>query len=321
MVTFSIDGQAQSPVPLSVVGGVVEAQFVASALAVGQHSIKAAYSGDSSFASSTAASPLVQVVRANATTITVVSSANPSSEGQPVTFTATVTPAAGGGGALAGSVTFTIDGKVQASAPLKLTRRGDQAFVQISTLSAGRHTVTATYSGDASDSASSVATSLVQTVIASPVSVPTVTLVQRFGYHMHPTVLVVTFSMDLDPTSATNPKNYVLVDPSGRRIGFKSISYDASAHTVTLRPRELVNLHHNYRFVIRGSGTHGVASAAHTLLAGGGDGQPGTDFVTTLNWRQVVLPPWLALKLHQQHERQLSRARSTPFLRTTTFAR
>jgi hypothetical protein len=138
---------------------------------------------------------------------------------------------------------------------------------------------------------------------------------------MHPTVLVVSFSMGLDPASATNPNNYVLVDPSGRRIGFRSVSYDSSAHTVTLRPRELVNLHHNYRFTIKGSGRHGVASGAHTLLDGAGDGQPGTDFVMTLNWRELVLPPAVALKLHKQIAHQQGRVRSTPFLRTMPFSR
>jgi hypothetical protein len=318
-VTFTIDGQARTPVALSVVGGVDEAQFVTSTLAVGQHSVSAAYSGDSAFAPS-ASSPLVQVVRPDATTITAVSSANPSSVGQPVTFTATVTPSAGAG-ALTGSVTFTVDGKVQSPVPLVLTKGGEQASIKISTLSAGKHTVTATYSGDATDSTSSLATPLVQTVMGSPGSMPRVTRVERFGFHMHPTVLVVSFSMGLDPASATNPNNYVLVDPSGRRIGFRSVSYDSSAHTVTLRPRERVNLHHNYRLTIKGSGAHGVASGAHTLLDGAGDGQPGTDYVMTLNWRELVLPPSVALKLRKEIDRQQGRASSTPFSRTTTFSR
>jgi hypothetical protein len=226
--------------------------------------------------------------------------------GEPVTFTATVTPDAGAG-ALAGSVTFTIDGKVQKSVPVVLTKGVEHASFQISTLSAGKHLVMATYSGDATDSASALATPLVQTVSGSTAPAPMVTRVQRFGFHMHPTVLVVSFSADLDPTSATDPKNYVLVDPTGKRIGFKSIRYDSSADTVTLRPRELVNLHHDYRFTVRGAGPHGVAGVAHTLLDGAHDGQPGTNYTTTLNWKQLVLPPDLVLEIHEQHERQLGR--------------
>jgi hypothetical protein len=288
-VTFTIDGQAQAPVPLSVVGGVDEARFVTSTLAAGQHPVSAAYSGDSSFAPSAVASPLVQVVRAHATTITAVSSANPSSLGQPVTFTATVTPGAGAP-ALTGSVTFIIDGKAQTPVPLELTKGGDRATLQISTLSAGNHTVTATYNGDAADSASSLVAPLVQTVLSAAVSAPTVTHVEWVGWHMHRKSLVLTFSTALDPVSATNRKNYVLVDSCGR-IGFKSVNYDSSAHTVTLRPRQLINLHRHYRLTVNGADGHGVRGAGHVLLDGAGDGQPGTDFVTTLNWKDLVLPP------------------------------
>jgi hypothetical protein len=202
-------------------------------------------------------------------------------------------------------VTFTVDGKVQTPVPLELTRGSERATFQISTLSAGKHTVTAIYSGDAADSMSSLVTPLVQTVMDPIVSAPRVTLVQRFGYHMHPTVLVLTFNTGLDPTSATDRNNYVLRDPTGHRIGFKSVSYDPLAHTVTLGPRELINLHRNYRLKVKGADPHGVSGAGHVLLDGADDGQPGTDFVTTLNWRQVVLPPALALKIHEQHERQL----------------
>src|SRR5207248_2518760 len=45
-VAFTIDGHAQTPVPLAVVGGSDEARFVTTTLAVGQHSVAAAYSGD-----------------------------------------------------------------------------------------------------------------------------------------------------------------------------------------------------------------------------------------------------------------------------------
>jgi hypothetical protein len=58
-VTFTVDGIAQTPVSLS--GG--SAQYITSSLAVGTHSITAAYSGDSSFNGSTS-STLTQTVNA-----------------------------------------------------------------------------------------------------------------------------------------------------------------------------------------------------------------------------------------------------------------
>ena len=92
-VTFTIDGQAQTPVPLSVVGGVDEAQFVTSTLAAGQHTVTAAYSGDTNVSPSSGSLP-TQTVNApslQATTTTLTSSSNPSTVGQQVTFTAVVT--------------------------------------------------------------------------------------------------------------------------------------------------------------------------------------------------------------------------------------
>ena len=51
-MTFTIDGQAETPVSLADVGGADEAQFVTSTLTVGQHSVSAAYSGDTNVSQS-----------------------------------------------------------------------------------------------------------------------------------------------------------------------------------------------------------------------------------------------------------------------------
>ena len=88
-VTFSIDGNVQTPVPLADVGGVQTATFDDSALGAGQHTIAATYDGDSSFAMSTATA-VNQVVDQATPGISLGSSANPSTFGNTVTFTATV---------------------------------------------------------------------------------------------------------------------------------------------------------------------------------------------------------------------------------------
>jgi hypothetical protein len=305
-VIFTIDGQAQTPVQVSVAGGLHQAQFVTSTLGIGQHSVTATYSGDSALASSTVASALIQNVGPRATAIAAVSSADPSNVGQPVTFTATVTPSAGAS-VVSGSVTFAIDGKVQAPVPLKITSAGEQAAIEISGLSAGEHVVTAIYSGDATDSATSLARPLIQAVNESLASPPEVTGVQRFGFHMHPTILVLTFNTGLDPISATNLKNYVLTDPAGRSIGIKWASYDPFSHTVTLLPRARVNLHRTYRLRVKGANPNGIASTKHTLLDGTGNGKSGTDFVTNLDSSSAVLPPALAQNLQKQIERNQRR--------------
>jgi hypothetical protein len=60
---------------------------------------------------------------------------------------------------------------------------------------------------------------------------------------------------------------------------------------VTLRPTEHVNVHRSYRLVVKGGAPNGVCSVDHALLDGAGDGQSGTDFVTTLTWKNAVISP------------------------------
>src|SRR5207249_597527 len=65
--------------------------------------------------------------------------------GQPVTFTAVVTPEPGASGPT-GTVTFTVDG-VSLPEYVK-TLSNSQAALTLSNLGVGQHTITATYSGD-----------------------------------------------------------------------------------------------------------------------------------------------------------------------------
>jgi hypothetical protein len=80
------------------------------------------------------------------TFLNTTSSANPSEVGQPVTFTTTVTPSVGTGRNPMGTVTFK-DGNV----PLgKMPVVSGQASLTTSSLSAGKHTIHALYSGNSS---------------------------------------------------------------------------------------------------------------------------------------------------------------------------
>jgi len=83
----------------------------------------------------------------------VTSSANQVASGSSVTFKATVVDSSGNGGTPTGTVLFSVDGVAQTAAvPLS----GGAAFLTPATpLAAGTHTVTATYSGDATFSSSS----------------------------------------------------------------------------------------------------------------------------------------------------------------------
>ena len=174
------------------------------------------------------------------------------------------------------------------------------------TLAAGTHTIGATYHGDSTFAASSVTRPLTQTVLSPtrPVTVPaadppTVVSLKRYGIHIQPTVLVLTFSAALDPARAQDVHDYRIIGPGGRRVGIKSAVYDPFAHTVTLRPRSRIDIHHTAHVKVIGTSAHGVAGVADTLLDGAGDGKAGSNFVAPLTWRNLVLTPaqarrWLA---------------------------
>ncbi len=96
-----------------------------------------------------------------ATTTTLSSSPNPSVSGQPVTFTATVTPASGTFDD-GGTVTFEIDGD-PSTAVTQALNNGTATYID-SALVAGDHSAQATFSGDTNFSGSSGSLSGIQVV-------------------------------------------------------------------------------------------------------------------------------------------------------------
>ena len=150
-VTFKDGGATLGTGPLN--GGA--ATFVTSALGIGVHSITAEYSGDSNFNASMS-DVLTQTVNKVNTATALTGSPNPSTFGQPVTFTATVTS---GAGTPTGSVTFKDGG---ATLDTNTLSDGAATFVT-SALGIGMHAITAEYSGDSNFTAS-VSTVLTQTV-------------------------------------------------------------------------------------------------------------------------------------------------------------
>ena len=123
-------------------------------------------------------------------------------------------------------VTFVIDGASQTPVALNVVGGNDQATFSTSTLTAGQHTVSAMFQGDSTFAASTVSTLLTQ-VVTLMGRVPAVVSVRGYGYHWMPTVVVVAFSADLDPTKAQDSSNYVINTPSGRRIAVGSVEYDS----------------------------------------------------------------------------------------------
>ena len=121
---------------------------------------------------------------------------------------------------------------------------------------------------------------------------PRVVSLRRFGFHAQPTVLVLTFDRPLDPTSAQDPRNYLITNLLSPAIGVRSVAYDPFAKTVTLHPAQRLNVHRTYRLIVNGTGSTGVRSADGVALDGAGTGRPGSDFSMTID-RSTLFAPTL----------------------------
>ena len=139
------------------------ATFRTSTLAAGTHPITATYGGDANDFSSTSAA-LSETVNIASSTTALAASANPAIAGKPLTLTATV---ATDGGTAAGTVNFYSGTTLLGSGTLN---GAGAATFTTSSLQAGSYSITANYSGDANDTASTSA-ALVLNVIQATTSV------------------------------------------------------------------------------------------------------------------------------------------------------
>jgi Bacterial Ig-like domain (group 3)/Galactose oxidase, central domain len=158
-VTFT-DGAATLGSAVSLVGG--KAALTVKTLGQGTHLITAVYSGDPNFGGST--SPAVTQTVKGSSTVTLMSSLNPSTAGQDVVLTTTVS---GTGGTPTGMVTYKDDANVLATFPLDA---GKAVFTDGS-LAVGSHSLTAVYSGDATNAGATSLplTQVVNQALATPV--------------------------------------------------------------------------------------------------------------------------------------------------------
>jgi parallel beta-helix repeat protein len=115
-----------------------------SSFGIGSHTLSAVYNGDANDEPATSAA-YSQQVNQDATTVALASSASPSSLGDAVSFTATVTGADPGSGLLTGVVTFYDGTTVLGASNLDGT---GTATLSTTSLALGSHTITASYSGD-----------------------------------------------------------------------------------------------------------------------------------------------------------------------------
>ena len=157
VVAFQDSGVAIAGCAAQVLAAAGTATCATNGLAAGTHTVTAVYSGDGNFTTSTSA-PLTQTV-VSTTTTAVTSSANPSVFGQVIQYTATVA----GGLAVTGTITFR-DGGVNIAGCVAVVMIAGSAACNVSPTVAS-HKITAVYSGDASNAASTSAV-MTQVVVA-----------------------------------------------------------------------------------------------------------------------------------------------------------
>jgi len=120
---------------------------------------------------------------------------------------------------------------------------------------------------------------------------PMVASFQRVGFHMQPTLLMLSFSEDLALASATDESNYRVLSSGrdgrfgtadDRTIKVASASYNPIAHVVTLRTARRLDIHRRFQLGVNGSGLKGLTDRAGNLLDGNRDLLPGGNCVVSI---------------------------------------
>jgi hypothetical protein len=216
-----------------------------SLLSAGSHNITVTYSGDANNASSTS-SILTQVVKAS-TSVSLISSVNPSTAGQNVTLTTTISTASG---TPTGTVDF-FDGVTNIGSGAV---SGNVSTFSISSLSAGSHNITATYNGDGNYVAS---TSSVVTQVVNKLSTTT-----NVTSSLNPSISgqSVIFTATISTTTGT-PTGSVDFFDGGTNIGSGTLS----GSTATLSTSALAVGSHNITATYNGN-TNYTSSTSSVLI-------------------------------------------------------
>ena len=209
------------------------ALLLTSALAAGNHSITATYSGDSSYATSTSVA-LMQTVNSNpiGTATALTSSPNPSTYGQSVLFTATVTPASGTG-TPTGTVSFLDGATTLGSSALNA---GGVATLSLSNLSVGAHSITA------QDNGSSTYTGSVSDVVTQTVNKASSTTTVTSSRNPSNAAQSVTFTATVSPSVASGSVQFFdgstalgTAPLSAGKASLSTSSLSAGSHSITAR--------------------------------------------------------------------------------------
>lgn len=204
-----------------------QASFTTSTLSVASHSIMASYAGNTAFLGSSSSTS--QTVNQDPTSTSLTSSKNPSSVGDAVTFTATVSAAHDSPG---GAVTFKDGSTSLGSAAVS----GGHAVLTTSALGAGSHPITATYSSDPNNLASSANLSQTVNQDASSVTLTSSKNPSSVGDLVTFTATVASGGPDAPTGSVTfmdGSTNLATVPISGGHAVLATSTLGAGSHSIT----------------------------------------------------------------------------------------
>ena len=190
-----------SGLPMTASGSTsATAIFAISTLAVGQHSITATYNNanDPPHSPSTSSPALIQTV-IEGTAVSLASSVNPSTVGQSVTFTATVS-SPGGGVSPTGTVTF-FDGATPLAT--QTLNGGGVATYTTATLANGVHQMTAVYNGSSGTQVQGSTSNVVSQDVQVPSTIAVVSNLNPSNYGNPVTFTATVTSTATSPASGT----------------------------------------------------------------------------------------------------------------------
>jgi hypothetical protein len=257
-IGFFVDGQS---VGTAAVNGDGRASLNIATVPSGPHQLTVQYLGVTSptplvsAAASAVSAPVNFTVNQPFGTLAVSPSANPATLGQPVTFTATFTPPAGGP-APTGTVRFAIDSTV-ATVPLN----GTTATYTTSGLTLGDHQVSAIYTGDLTY-VPEAASTFTEHVLAPA----TVTLAVSPSPALVGQVYTVTDSVSGTATvggQTVTPTGTATFMSDGRPLG----TFDVAAHpTVLVGFRDDTATSHHFQLIYSGDGVFQSSASADFLM-------------------------------------------------------
>jgi len=225
-VTFTLDG-AQQGTPAVVPGAPSTSGISFTVTSAGNHTVQAAYSGDTNYAASTSSAVTLTVPKP-ATTLVMVPTTTAPSDASSLSVTLTLTPSGSGTVNPTGTITLTLDSTTVATGVVS----GATPVIMVLSFvvpSAGNHSLTAAYTGDnnyAATTSSTVALNVLK-------STPSITVVPASTSPAAGSTLQITAQISPANSGATLPTGTVNFFIDGNQVGTSSVISGAPA-TATL---------------------------------------------------------------------------------------